>query len=52
MAQGLSPSIPFVTDDRDGIKLNKEYIDLVNQNLKMFFMQFLSEIFFVRQKEV
>ena len=38
MAQGLSPSIPFVTDDRDGIKLNKEYIDLVNQNLKMLLL--------------
>ena len=35
MAQGLSPSVPLRTDPRDGIKLNKEYIDLVNQNLKM-----------------
>ena len=38
MAQGLSPSIPFETDDRDGVKLNKEYIDLVNQNLKMLLL--------------
>jgi len=38
MAQGLSPAIPFVTDDRDGIKLNKEYIDLVNQNLTMLLL--------------
>jgi len=38
MAQGLSPAIPFVTDDRDGIKLNKEYIDLVNQNLTMLIL--------------
>jgi len=38
MAQGLSPAIPFVTDDRDGVKLNKEYIDLVNQNLTMLLL--------------
>lgn len=38
MAQGLSPAIPFNTDPRDGIKLNKEYIDLVNQNLKMLLL--------------
>jgi len=38
MAQGLSPAIPFLTDDRDGIKLNKEYIDLVNQNLTMLLL--------------
>ncbi len=38
MAQGLSPSIPFETDDRDGVRLNKEYIDLVNQNLKMLLL--------------
>lgn len=35
MASGLSPAIPFETDSRDGIRLNKEYVDLVNQNLKM-----------------
>ena len=34
MAQGLSPTAPLSTDDRDGIKLNKEYMDLVQQNLK------------------
>ncbi len=34
MAQGLSPTAPLATDDRDGIKLNKEYMDLVQQNLK------------------
>jgi phage baseplate assembly protein W len=38
MAQGLSPSVPLRTDPRDGIKLNKEYIDLVNQNLKMLLL--------------
>jgi phage baseplate assembly protein W len=38
MAQGLSPAIPFTTDDRDGIRLNKEYIDLVNQNLTMLLL--------------
>jgi len=34
MAQGLSPTAPLATDDRDGIKLNKEYMGLVQQNLK------------------
>jgi phage baseplate assembly protein W len=38
MAQGLSPTTPLTTDSRDGIKLNKEYIDLVNQNLKMLLL--------------
>ena len=38
MAEGLSPAIPFTTDSRDGIRLNKEYIDLVNQNLKMLLL--------------
>ena len=38
MAQGLSPAIPFETDDRDGIRLNKQYIDLVNQNLTMLLL--------------
>jgi phage baseplate assembly protein W len=34
MAQGLSPVAPLTLDDRDVIKLNKEYMDLVQQNLK------------------
>ena len=38
MAQGLAPGIPFVTDSRDGIKLIKDYIDLVNQNLTMLLL--------------
>lgn len=38
MAQGLSPSVPLLIDPRDGIKLNKRYIDLVNQNLKMLLL--------------
>jgi len=38
MAQGLSPSVPLLIDERDGIKLNKRYIDLVNQNLKMLLL--------------
>jgi phage baseplate assembly protein W len=35
MAQGLSPTVPLAIDPRDGIKLNKEYMELVQQNLKM-----------------
>jgi phage baseplate assembly protein W len=35
MAQGLSPASPLTLDDRDGFKLNKEYMELVQQNLKM-----------------
>lgn len=34
MAKGLSPTVPLATDPRDGIKLNKEYMTLVQQNLK------------------
>ena len=34
MAQGLSPVAPLALDDRDGIKLNKDYMSLVLQNLK------------------
>ena len=34
MASGLTPKLPFVLDELDGIKLVKNFPDLVEQNLK------------------
>mgnify|MGYP006108703563 CR=1 FL=1 len=38
MAEGLSPVAPLTIDSKDGIKLNKNYHDLVVQNLKMLLL--------------
>lgn len=35
MASGLSPKLPLTKDPQDGYALNKSYIDLAKQNLKM-----------------
>lgn len=35
MSKGLSPKLPLQKDPVDGYALNKDYIDLVMQNLKM-----------------
>ncbi len=35
MASGLSPKLPLIKDPRDGYALNKTYVDLTKQNLKM-----------------
>lgn len=35
MASGLSPKLPLTKDPRDGYALNKTYVDLTKQNLKM-----------------
>ena len=34
MAKGLTPKLPFALDDQDGIKLIKNFPDLVDQNLR------------------
>jgi len=34
MARGITPKLPFVLDENDGIKLVKNFPDLVEQNLK------------------
>lgn len=38
MAQGLSPVAPLMSDDVDGLALNKNYFQLVQQNLKMLLL--------------
>jgi phage baseplate assembly protein W len=38
MAQGLSPVAPLQPDPVDGLALNKEYFQLVQQNLKMLLL--------------
>jgi len=35
MSKGLSPKLPLTKHPIDGYELNKDYIDLVKQNLKM-----------------
>ena len=35
MSRGLSPSLPITKDPQDGYRLNKSYIDMVKQNVKM-----------------
>ncbi len=34
MAKGLTPKLPFTLDDQDGLKLIKNFPDLVDQNLR------------------
>ncbi len=38
MSKGLSPKLPLTKDPQDGYALNKDYIDLVKQNLKMLLL--------------
>jgi hypothetical protein len=38
MSTGLSPKLPLTKDPQDGYALNKDYIDLVKQNLKMLLL--------------
>lgn len=38
MSKGLSPKLPLVKDPQDGYALNKEYVELVQQNLKMILL--------------
>lgn len=38
MSKGLSPKLPLTKDPVDGYALNKDYIDLVKQNLKMLLL--------------
>lgn len=38
MSKGLSPKLPLTKDPQDGYALNKEYVELVQQNLKMILL--------------
>ena len=38
MSKGLSPKLPLQKDPADGYALNKDYISLVKQNLKMLLL--------------
>ena len=38
MSKGLSPKLPLTKDPVDGYTLNKDYVDLVKQNLKMILL--------------
>lgn len=38
MSKGLSPKLPLTKDPQDGYALNKEYTELVKQNLKMILL--------------
>ncbi len=38
MSRGLSPKLPLQKDPADGYALNKEYVDLIKQNLKMLLL--------------
>lgn len=38
MSRGLSPKLPLAKDPEDGYALNKDYSDLVKQNLKMLLL--------------
>jgi len=38
MSRGLSPKLPLQKDPADGYALNKEYVELVKQNLKMLLL--------------
>ena len=35
MSNGLSPKLPLVKDPQDGYALNKSYVEMIQQNLKM-----------------
>lgn len=38
MSKGLSPKLPLTKDPVDGYQLNKDYVQLVKQNLKMILL--------------
>lgn len=38
MSRGLSPKLPLQKDPADGYALNKDYVELVKQNLKMLLL--------------
>tara|TARA_A200000159_G_C7333405_1_gene343966 strand:+ start:674 stop:1066 length:393 start_codon:yes stop_codon:yes gene_type:complete len=38
MSKGLSPKLPLTKDPVDGYALNKDYVELVKQNLKMILL--------------
>lgn len=38
MSRGLSPSLPLSRDPQDGYKLNKSYVNMVKQNIKMLLL--------------
>lgn len=38
MSKGLSPKLPLQKDPADGYALNKDYVELVKQNLKMLLL--------------
>ncbi len=38
MSKGLSPKLPLAKDPVDGYALNKDYVELVKQNLKMILL--------------
>ena len=38
MSRGLSPKLPLTKDPQDGYKLNKSYIDMIKQNIKMLIL--------------
>lgn len=38
MSRGLSPKLPLTKDPNDGYALNKDYIEMIKQNLKMLLL--------------
>ncbi len=38
MSRGLSPKLPLTKDPQDGYKLNKSYLDMIKQNVKMLIL--------------
>lgn len=38
MSRGISPKLPLTKDPQDGYKLNKSYIEMVKQNIKMLIL--------------
>ena len=38
MSRGISPKLPLIKDPQDGYKLNKTYIEMVKQNIKMLIL--------------
>lgn len=38
MSRGLSPKLPLIKDPQDGYKLNKSYIDMIKQNVRMLIL--------------
>lgn len=38
MSNGLSPKLPLTKDPQDGYALNKNYVEMIQQNLKMLIL--------------